>query len=173
MFWVGEESDISFRYRGQGVQGDFSRWTVLLHPKGSSVTTTKVIGIRQGKLYRLMFQPARALIHNSNNNDLCEVWHRRMAHLHHGALQVLREIVIGLPDFSTEHQDVCKGCALGKYTKTAFPSSDSRAVGILDLVHSDVCGMMSTVSLSGFEYYVTFIDDFSRKTWIYFMKTKS
>jgi hypothetical protein len=147
---------------------------VLLHPKGSSVTTTKVIGIRHGKLYMLMFQPARALIHNNNNNDLCEVWHRRMAHLHHGALRVLREIVTGFPDFSTEHQDVCKGCALGKYTKIAFPSSDSiEQRGILDLVHSDVCGPMSTVSLSGFEYYVTFIDEFSRKTWIYFMKTKS
>ena len=55
---------------------------------------------------------------------------------------------------------MCKGCALGKYTKTAFPSSDSRVAGILDLIHSDVCGLMSSNSLSGFLYYVTFIDDF-------------
>jgi transposase InsO family protein len=67
---------------------------------------------------------------------------------------------------------VCKGCALEKYSKTAFPSSDSRSKGILDLIHSDVCGPMSLVSLSGYEYYVTFIDDYSRKTWIYFMKIK-
>jgi transposase InsO family protein len=105
--------------------------------------------------------------------DLAELWHRRMAHLHHGALKVLKEIVTGLPDFSTEHHEVCKGCAMGKYTKTTFPSSDSRTGGILDLIHSDVCGPMSSPSLSGYEYYVTFIDDHSRKTWIYFMRTKN
>jgi hypothetical protein len=65
-----------------------------------------------------------------------------------------------------------QGCALGKYAKTTFPSSDSRSKGILDLVHSDVCGPMSVGSLSGFNYYVTFIDDCSRRMWIYFMKTK-
>jgi hypothetical protein len=85
---------------------------------------------------------------------------------------MLREMVTGLPDFNTEHHDVCRGCALGKYTKTPFQSSDNRAAGILDLIHSDVCGPMSHVSLSGYEYYVTFIDDHSRRTWIYFLKTK-
>jgi transposase InsO family protein len=40
-------------------------------------------------------------------------------------------------------------------------------------MHSDVCGPMKTTSLSGYVYYVSFIDDFSRKTWIYFLKTKS
>ena len=44
---------------------------------------------------------------------------------------------------------------------------------MLELIHSDVCGPMSSTSLSGFEYYITFIDDFSRKTWIYFLKAKS
>jgi transposase InsO family protein len=67
---------------------------------------------------------------------------------------------------------LCKGFALGKYTKTAFPSSDNRATSILDLIHSDVCGPMSSASLSGCLYYVIFIDDFSRKSWIFFMKTK-
>lgn len=53
---------------------------------------------------------------------------------------MLREMVTGLPDFNTEHHDVCKGCALGKYTKSPFQSSDNRAAGILDLIHSNVCG---------------------------------
>ena len=61
---------------------------------------------------------------------------------------------------------------MGKYTKTVFPSSDSRSAGILDLIHSDLCGPMSSVSLRGFEYYVTFNDDYSRKTWIYFLRSK-
>ena len=61
---------------------------------------------------------------------------------------------------------------MGKYTKTAFTSSDSRSTWVLDLIHSDLCGPMSVVSLRGFEYYATFIDDHSRKTWIYFLKSK-
>ena len=63
-------------------------------------------------------------------------------------------------------------CALRKYTLTAFPSSDSRSKGVLELIHSDLCGPMSSSSLTGFEYYITFIDDFSRKTWIYFLRSK-
>jgi hypothetical protein len=96
-----------------------------------------------------------------------------MAHLHHGALRSLREIVIGMPQFNVEHQEVCRGCALGKYIKIVFPNSDSRSTRILDLIHTYVCGPMSRVSLGGWEYYVTFIDDHSRKTWIFFPKTKS
>jgi hypothetical protein len=119
-----------------------------------------------------VFESAGALSCMTNNRDMCEIWHQRMGHLHHGALRILREITIGIPDFSVEHHDVCRGCAMGKYTKASFPSSDSRAAGILDLIHSDVSGRMSSTSLSGFEYYVLFIDDYSKKTWIFFLKTK-
>jgi hypothetical protein len=69
--------------------------------------------------------------------------------------------VTGVPDFSSEHHELCKGCSLGKYTKTSFLSSDNRAAGILDLIHSDVCGLMSSTSLNGSLYYVVLIDDFS------------
>jgi hypothetical protein len=61
---------------------------------------------------------------------------------------------------------------MGKYAKAPFPASDSRSTGILDLIHSDVSRRMSSPSLSGYLYYVLFIDDYSRKTWIYFLKTK-
>jgi hypothetical protein len=146
---------------------------VLIFPRGSSITSAKVIGTRHERLYKILFQPMRALIHStSSSSDLCELWHRRMAHFHHGALRVLREIVTGVPDFSLEHHELCKGCALGKYTKTDFPSGDSRATGIIDLIHLDVCGPMSSTSLTSSLYYVVFIDDFSRKSWIFFMKTK-
>ena len=95
-----------------------------------------------------------------------------MAHLHHSTLGMLRDMTTGFPDFSTEQSGVCRGCALGKYTKTAFLSSDSRLEGVLELIHSDLCCPMSSASLTGFEYYITFIDDFFRKTWIYFLRSK-
>ena len=87
-----------------------------------------------------------------------------MAHLHHPALQMLREMTIGMPEFSTKSSGVCRGCALGKHTKNVFPSSDSRSERVLQLIHSDMCGPMSSTSLIGYEYYVTFIDEFSRNT---------
>ena len=71
-----------------------------------------------------------------------------------------------------KHEGVCKGCAKGKNTKKTFPSSESKEKGILEIIHSDVCGPMSSSSLSGYVYYVYFIDDFSRRTWIYFLKNK-
>ena len=55
---------------------------------------------------------------------------------------------------------------LKKNDKRPFQSSDSKAKGILDLIHSDLCGPMSVDTLSGFSYFTTFIDDYSRKTWI-------
>ena len=76
-----------------------------------------------------------------------------------------------MPYLQVEHDGVCRGCALGKNAKSSFKSSDSRSKGILDLVHSDICGPMLVPSLSGYLYYVIFTDDFSRKTWIYFLKS--
>lgn len=78
-----------------------------------------------------------------------------------------------MPDILNDHDGVCRGCVLGKNVKSSFPSSSRRFKGILDLVHSDICGPMLAQSLSGFLYYVLFIDDFSRKTWIFFLKAKN
>ena len=63
-----------------------------------------------------------------------------------------------------DHGGVCKGCALGKNTKRPFGSSASRSKEILDLIHFDVCGLMTPKSLGGHLYYVTLIDDHLRKT---------
>jgi hypothetical protein len=82
-------------------------------------------------------------------------------------------MVCGMPSISLSKNEICKGCMLGKNIKKAFPSSDNRVRGILYLVHSNVCSPMSSPSLSGCLYYVIFIDDYSRKCWIYFLKSKS
>jgi transposase InsO family protein len=79
-----------------------------------------------------------------------------------------------MPSFTTEHHEVCKGCVLCKYARAPFPESDSRSKGILDLIHIDICGPMSSLSIRGkFKYHITFIDNFSRKTWIYFLTRKT
>ena len=94
------------------------------------------------------------------------------AHVHYRALPLASKAIEGLPEMQTKHEGVCKGCTKGKNTKKTFPSNENKAKGILEIIHSDVCSPMSSNSLSGYAYYVCFIVDFSRKTWIYFMKNK-
>jgi len=81
-------------------------------------------------------------------------------------------MLIGMPEFKVEHEGVCLGCAEGKLKRGPFPSSNCKSSDILQLVHSDVSGMMTVNSLGGYLYYLTFIDDYSCKTWIYFLKKK-
>jgi hypothetical protein len=143
---------------------------VLAQPRGPSIDSAWGIDVRDGGLYKLTQQLAQALVHDSDS--LCELWHRRLGHLHYEALPMSRRMVTCHQEFGAKHRSVCKGWAHGKNAKVAFPSSDSRSKGILDLVHSNVCGPMSVPSSSDYLYYVTFIDDCSRRTWIFFMKTK-
>ena len=56
----------------------------------------------------------------------------------------------GLLEIQINHEGVCKGCAQGKNTRNPYPNSDNKAKGILDIVHSDICGPMQTTSLSGY-----------------------
>jgi hypothetical protein len=81
-------------------------------------------------------------------------------------------MVKGIPELQSTHEGICKGCALGKNIKKPFPSNKNRFKEILDLIHSDVCGPMPVKSLRGSLYYIIFIDDYSRKTWLYLLKTK-
>ena len=92
--------------------------------------------------------------------------------MHYIALPMASKAVSGLPEIQAKHEGICKGCAQRKNAKKTFPSSESKAKGILEIVHSNACGPMSSSSLRGYVYYVSFIEDFSHKTWIYFLKGK-
>ena len=72
-----------------------------------------------------------------------------------------------------DHEGTCKCCARGNNIKNPFPNSETKMKGTQELINSDVCGPMPSTYLSGYEYYVTFIDDYSRNKWIYFLETKS
>jgi transposase InsO family protein len=143
---------------------------VLSWHKDSSIENARVIRSREGNLYRLLEQNEEALIHDEVNPN--ELWHRRYAHINYQALHFLRKMVEGIPELQSTHERICKGCALGKNIKKPFPSSNNRSKEILDLIHSDVWGPMPVKSLGGSLYYIIFIDDYSRKTWLYLLKTK-
>jgi hypothetical protein len=102
----------------------------------------------------------------------CELWHKRFGHLNYNALLGLQKMVTGIPIFPFEHDSICRGCALGKNTKKDYLHNNIKTNGILDLINYDLCGPMTALSMNGCLYYIIFIDDFSRKTWIYFLKAK-
>jgi hypothetical protein len=82
-------------------------------------------------------------------------------------------MVKGLPPIQAPISS-CESCILGKQHRISFPKENSyRAWTPLEIVHRDLCGPMQTPSLGGSIYFLTFIDDYSRKTWVYFLKHKS
>ena len=106
------------------------------------------------------------------SQDIGELWNKWLGHLHHGALKIMQQISTGLPKGKLEQVNTCKGCTLGKYTKSSFHDRDSQAEAILERVHIDVCVPFSTTSTTNQRYFVIFIDNYSRKCWIYFMQKK-
>ena len=85
-----------------------------------------------------------------------------------------KETVTGLPKFKIDGMHkVCETCQLGKKARGSFPHDKNVSRNVLDIVHSDLWGPAKTTSMGGCKYYVTFIDDHTRKVWVYFMKEKS
>ena len=115
--------------------------------------------------------PEVNLLHHSQ----AELWHKRLGHFHTKGIQRMAnyKAVKGLPQLHFSRQ-TCTGCQLGKHARTKMPKETKfHASKILQLVHSDVCGPFRMNSLGGAQYFVTFIDNFSKKIWIYFLANKS
>ena len=89
----------------------------------------------------------------------------------HPSLAKLQQLVPSLSKLSSLS---CESCQLGKHSRSSFPCSVSqRALSPFALVHSDIWGPSRVKSTLGFQYFVTFIDDYSRCTWLYLMKNRS
>jgi hypothetical protein len=105
------------------------------------------------------------------NENSIELWHKRLGHMSDKGLQILAKEQL-LPNNKGMSLTPCTHCLVGKQRRVSFQkSSSSRKDNILDLVHTDVCPM-NTKTLGGALYYVTFIDDHSRKVWAFALKTK-
>jgi hypothetical protein len=102
------------------------------------------------------------------------LWHQRLGHIEEKGLRLLHSkgMVEGMSNYPMDF-DLCEHCVYGKHNWVIFPSTGMRVEGILQLVHSDVFGPVSVPSLGKLVYYVSFIDDFSRNTWMYFLIKKS
>ena len=78
------------------------------------------------------------------------------------------------PQFSSLLSLDCESCQFEKHHRLSYnPRVNKRASAHFELVHSDVWGLCPVVSPTGFQYFVTFVDDYSRTTWLYLMKNRS
>lgn len=102
-----------------------------------------------------------------------KLWHSRLGHMSVKGMNVLvKEGYI--PKKEVGDLKFCEECVLGKSHKQSYKPAKHVTKGILDYVHSDIWGSPSSPdSLAECKYFITFIDDYSKKVWIYFLKTKN
>ena len=82
-------------------------------------------------------------------------------------------MVEGLPNEVFKKETVCEACLKGKQVKSSFKSkAHSSSTRILNLLHMDLFGPVTPLSLSGRKYTLVVVDDYSRHTWIIFLRKK-
>ena len=104
-----------------------------------------------------------------------ELWHRRIGNLNFQSLYHLsnRESITDMPKLPLVKQ-VCETCVMAKQHKERVPKQSRTVTSeVLELIHTDLCGPFRVKSLSGSRYFLTFVDDYSRRTWVYFLTQKS
>ena len=95
-----------------------------------------------------------------------ELWHKRWSHISEKGIDCLakKRLLLSLKDAKLY---MCNHCVVGKQRRVSFKhDSSSRKEEVLELVHSDVYGPLKVKSIGGALYFVTFIDDYSRKLWV-------
>ncbi|KAJ1700890.1 hypothetical protein LUZ63_000669 [Rhynchospora breviuscula] len=98
-------------------------------------------------------------------------WHYRLGH---PAVTMTRRILVShsLP-CNNSNLPMCEHCAVAKCHKLPFLDSSSGSSAPLELIHADVWGPAPILTTNGFKYFVVFIDDFSKFSWIFFLSSKA
>ncbi|KAJ0795822.1 putative RNA-directed DNA polymerase [Helianthus annuus] len=145
--------------------------------KDKTGETIGIVNMTGNKMFPLnLSQDLIPRAYSMITQDLSALWHQIYGHINFDTLHDMgmNEVVKGLPKISKQQSKVCESCMLGKHARKSFSKNPTwHASKPLQLVHSDICGPMQTSSIRGCKYFITFIDDFSRKTWVYFLKLKS
>ncbi|CAL8988995.1 unnamed protein product [Prunus brigantina] len=119
---------------------------------------------------------AKEVVCNKVVNETSALWHQRLGHVNFRDLHKLskRELVNGLPKLEKSDQHVCEGCQLGKQIRVPHKKVKHIQTSVsLELVHMDLVGPIQTMSLGGKKYILVMVDDFSRFTWVSFLREKS
>ncbi|GJU57446.1 retrovirus-related pol polyprotein from transposon TNT 1-94 [Tanacetum coccineum] len=103
------------------------------------------------------------------------LWHRRLNHLNFGTINDLarKDLVRGLPRLKFEKDHLCSACQLGKSKKhTHKPKTENTNLEVLNTLHMDLCGPMRVQMINGKKYILVIVDDYSRFTWVKFLRSK-
>ena len=137
------------------------------------LTKGNLVRARGEKSAKLYWTKALVAKDTVNAMDMeASLWHRRLNHISEKGLNCLakKDVLQGLKSVELER---CSHCMDDKQTRVSFKKyPTSRKSELLQLVHSDVCGPLKVKSFSGALYFVTFIDDCSKKLWVYALKRK-
>jgi transposase InsO family protein len=146
-------------------------WCRVYHQNRGLIMSAKMAS---NKLYPIIAEAKLACL-QTECEDVTYLWHCRYGHLNYKSLKILQQknMVRGLPKIE-ESNHVCADCLIGKQHRDAIPKSTNwKSSKILELIHSDICGPITPASNGNRRYILTFIDDFSRKTWAYMLVEKS
>ncbi|KAH9670687.1 retrovirus-related pol polyprotein from transposon TNT 1-94-like protein [Citrus sinensis] len=102
------------------------------------------------------------------HNDTTKLWHVRLGHAGEKSLQILMRHGL-LKGTKTCKLNFCEHCVVGKKTRVKFGTTNHDTRKILEY---DVWGPIKTASIGGSHYFVTFVDDFSRRVWVYTIQAK-
>lgn len=151
----------------QGYDNHFSKGTWKLSRGALTVARGHICGT----LYKTHVKICTDSLNVAEKEASQNLWHQRLGHMSEKGLFTLikKELIIIDKDAAL---DPCNHCLFGKQHRVSFNSSSTRRSELLSLVHSDVCGPLEVESLGGNRYFLTFIDDASRKVRVYFLKTK-
>ncbi|GKC95452.1 retrovirus-related pol polyprotein from transposon TNT 1-94 [Tanacetum coccineum] len=103
------------------------------------------------------------------------LWHRRLSHLNFDYLTTLAKqgLVRGLPRLKLQKDHLCSACALGKSKKHSHkPKAEDSIQEKLYVLHMDLCGPMRIQSINGRKYILVIVDEYSRFTWVKFLRSK-
>ncbi|GJY25183.1 retrovirus-related pol polyprotein from transposon TNT 1-94 [Tanacetum coccineum] len=136
-------------------------------------------GSRGSNLYTIsvedmMKSSSICLLSKASKNKSC-LWHRRLNHLNFGIINDLarKDLVRGLPRLKFEKDHLCSTCQLGKSKKhTHIPKAENTNLEVLNTLHMDLCGPMRVQTINGKKYILVIVDDYSRFTWVKFLKSK-
>lgn len=109
------------------------------------------------------------------HSENCQhTWHKRFGHRDIEAIKQLENgLATGIEIKDCGIRETCESCMKGKMSRIPFPKeSTTKTEEILDLIHTDVCGPMQTITPGKKRYILTVIDDYSRFTKVYFMESK-
>lgn len=104
-----------------------------------------------------------------------EKWHRALGHVNFQYLNKLinNKLVKGLPDKIESTEMKCSNCIQSKMSNVPFENNRTKTTEILELIHTYLNGPHNTTGYGGEKYFLTFIDDYSKCTRIFCIKSKS